>query len=102
MARSQLGGTSAGNGRRSMKETPVTYRKIDKVLRALGFSCRIVTEDPATRVYEHKETGAWIMLPQLPDDDAVLDYHLATVRKTVDGFGIADPKMFDSKLQKAG
>jgi hypothetical protein len=84
-----------------MKRTDVTYGRLDRVLRTLGFSCRVVTEEPETRVYEHKESGAWIMLPRLPEDELVLDYHLAGVRTTLDGFGIADPKVFDAKLQKA-
>lgn len=85
-----------------MKTTEVTYGRVDKVLRALGFSCRVATNGPPTRVYEHKETGAWIMLPRLPEEDAVLDYHLANVRSTLEGFGIADAKVFDAKLQRAG
>jgi hypothetical protein len=32
----------------------------------------------------------------------VLEHHLVTVRVTVDGFGIADAKVFDAQLQKAG
>ena len=85
-----------------MKRTDVTYGQLDKVLRGLGFSCGVATEEPPTRVYDHKESGAWIMLPLLPEDDLVLDYHLAGVRTTLDGFGIADPKVFDAQLQKAG
>jgi hypothetical protein len=84
-----------------MKRTDVTYGKLDRVLRGLGFSCRVVTDKPEARVYEHKESGAWIMLPRFPEDDLVLDYHLASARTTLDGFGIADPKVFDAKLQKA-
>jgi len=85
-----------------MKRTGVTYGQLDGVLRALSFSCRVVTKDAPTRVYEHKETGAWILLPLFLDDDEVLDYHLASVRTTLDGFGIADPTVFAAKLQKAG
>jgi hypothetical protein len=84
-----------------MKRTDVTYGQLDRVLRGLGFSCRVVTEEPPARVYEHPESGAWIMLPRFPEDDRVLDYHLASVRTTLDGFGVADPKVFDAKLQKA-
>ena len=84
-----------------MKRTDVTYGRLDKVLQALGFSCRVLKKEPPTRVYEHKESGAWIMLPLFPEDDLVLDYHLAGVRTTLDGFGIADPTVFDAKLQKA-
>lgn len=85
-----------------MKRTDVTYGQVDKVLRGLGFSCRVETREPATRVYEHKPSGAWIMLPQFPDDDLVLDYHLAGVQSTLEGFGIADRKLFDAKVHKAG
>jgi hypothetical protein len=85
-----------------MKKKHVTYGQVDKVLRALGFSCQVVTKEPATRVYEHQASGAWIMLPRLPEKDAVLDYHLASVRTTLDGFGIADSQVFDANLQKVG
>jgi hypothetical protein len=85
-----------------MKRTDVTYGKLDRVLRSLGFSCGLYTADPPpTRVYEHKETGAKIMLPPFPESDKVLEYHLVTVRVTLDNFGIADPTAFAAKLQKA-
>ena len=85
-----------------MKRTEFTYAQLDKVLRSLGFSCRLVKGDPPARVYEHKETGAYITMPPFPETDFVLDYHLVGARTTVDLFGIADPKVFDRKLQKAG
>jgi hypothetical protein len=85
-----------------MKRTEVTYGQLDKVLRSLGFSCRLVKKDPPTRVYEHKESGALLMMPPFPMTDFVVDYHLAGARATLDVFGIADPKVFDAKLQKAG
>jgi hypothetical protein len=85
-----------------MKRTDVTYGQLDKVLRSLGFACRLVTEDPPARVYEHRESGALITTPPFPMDDFVLDYHLVGARTTVNLFGIADPKVFDAKLQKAG
>jgi hypothetical protein len=85
-----------------MKRTDVTYGQIDNALRGLGFSCRIVSEEPATRIYEHQGSGAWITLPQFPEDDLAYDYHLAGVQTTLDGFGIADAKHFDATLHKAG
>jgi hypothetical protein len=85
-----------------MNQDMVSYGRLDKVLRGLGFSSRLVTEDPQTRLYEHKESGAWIMLPLLPEEETVLDYHLANVRTTLDGFGIANARTFKNKLQKAG
>ena len=85
-----------------MKRTDVTYGQLDKVLRSLGFSCRLVQEEPPARVYEHKETGAMIIMPPFPETDLVLDYHLIGARTTLDLFGVADPKVFDAKLQRAG
>jgi hypothetical protein len=85
-----------------MKRTDVTYGQLDKVLRSLGFSCRLLKGDPPARVYEHKESGAVVMIPPFPESDFVLDYHLVGARTTLDLFGIADPKVFDAKLQKAG
>jgi hypothetical protein len=85
-----------------MKRTDVTYGQLDKVLRSLGFSCRLLKEDPPARVYEHKESGAMIVMPPFPETDFVLDYHLVGARTTLDLFGIADPKIFDTPLQKAG
>jgi hypothetical protein len=85
-----------------MKRTDFTYGQLDKVLRSLGFSCRLLKEEPPARVYEHKESEALIVIPAFPETDFVLDAHLVGARTTVDLFGIADPKVFDSKLQKAG
>jgi hypothetical protein len=85
-----------------MKRSTVTYRQLDKVLRSLGFSCRLVTDEPPpTRVYEHPKTGALIMLPALADSERVFAYHLVAVRGELENFGIADPTTFDGKLQKA-
>jgi len=85
-----------------MKRTDVTYGQLNKVLRSLGFTCRVVELDGEARVYEDKESGALIILPPFPESDRVLEYHLIMVRTTLDGFGIADPKVFAAKLQKAG
>ena len=85
-----------------MKRTDVTYGRLDKVLRSLGLSCRLVTLDVPTRVYEHEQYGALLMLPPFPHKDRVLDYHLIGVRTLLDKYGIADPTTFAAELQKAG
>jgi hypothetical protein len=85
-----------------MNRTAVTYGQLDRALRSLGFTCRPAKEAPPGRVYEHGKSGAVIILPDFPDQDKVLEYHLITARTTLDGFGIADPHLFDAKLQKAG
>ena len=85
-----------------MKRTDVTYGQLDKVLRSLGFSCRLLKGDPPARRYEHKETGALISIPPFPEADFVLDYHLVAARTIADLFGIADPKTFDALFRKAG
>jgi hypothetical protein len=85
-----------------VKRTEVTYGQLDKVLRSLGFSCRLVKADPPARVYEHKESGAEVVIPPFPESDFVLDYHLVAARTIADLFGIADPKTFDALFRKAG
>lgn len=85
-----------------MKRTKVTYGKLDKVLRSLGFSCRLVNGKPPARHYEHKETGAFLSVPPFSDRERVFEHHLVTARVLVDEFGIADPRVFDARLQKAG
>lgn len=83
-----------------MKRTDVTYGQLDKVLRSLGFSCRLVEGDRPARRYEHKETGAYLSMPPYPETDFVLGYHLVGARGIVDLFGIAEPQDFDAKLRK--
>ena len=85
-----------------MKRTDVTYGQLDRALRSLGFASRLVEKEVVSRRYEHPETGAVILLPAFPDTDQVLEYHLVTVRVTLDSFGIADPTTFAARLQKAG
>ncbi len=85
-----------------MTTTEVTYGQLDRVLRSLGFSSRLVQGKPPARHYEHKETGAFITVPPFPESDRVLEHHLVTVRVTLDGFGIADPTAFAAQVQKAG
>lgn len=85
-----------------MKRADVTYGQLDKVLRSLGFSCGPAKHDPPGRVYEHKETGAFVMLPSFAERDRVFEYQLVTVRTELDNFGLADPSVFAAKLQKAG
>jgi hypothetical protein len=82
--------------------TEVTYGQLDKVLRSMGFSRRVFEGRGMAVEYKHKESGALITLPLNPDEDFVLDYHLAGVRTMLDGFGVADPSVFDAKLKKVG
>lgn len=85
-----------------MKRTDVTYGQLDKVLRSLGFSFRPAKHDPPGYVYEHKESGAVIMLPAFAESDTIFEYQLAAVRTELDNFGLVDPSVFAAKLQKAG
>ena len=85
-----------------MKRTEVGYGQLDKVLRSLGFSCRPTQQEQPGRIYEHKKTGAVVMLPDFPEGDCVFEHHLVTVRTELDHFGLAEPSVFAAKLQKAG
>ena len=77
----------------------VTYRALDQVLRSLGFTCRVLRQEPAARWYEHPETGAIVSLPLLPDDEEVFPNHLAAVRATLDIYRIAGPLDLAAQLQ---
>jgi predicted RNA binding protein YcfA (HicA-like mRNA interferase family) len=79
----------------------MTYAQMDKVLSALGFTVRVVTEKKKLRVYEHPATGARLALAFRPDDDAVLPHHLAAIQGTVKVYGIADSLDFAVQPQKA-
>jgi hypothetical protein len=85
-----------------MRRTDVSYGQLDRVLRGLGFTCRPGTSDPPGRVYEHKITGALIMLPAYSESDKIYEHHLAAARSELDHFSIADPTTFAAKLLKAG
>jgi hypothetical protein len=85
-----------------MATTKLTYGQLDKVLRSLGFSSRLVQGRPPARHYEHPKTGAFITIPPLPKGDPVREHHLVTVRVTLDGFGIADPTAFAAQIQQEG
>jgi hypothetical protein len=85
-----------------VKRTDVSYRQLDKVLRSLGFFYHPARQDPPGHVYEHKESGAIVMLPALGEEDKLFEYQLAAVRTELDNFGLADPSMFAAKLHKAG
>ena len=84
-----------------MKRAAVTYGQLDKVLCALGFTCRPSKNDPPGRLYKHP-TGSVVGLPAYPDSERVFEYHLITVPQELDHFGITDPPAFDAKLQKTG
>ncbi len=86
-----------------MKRSDFNYGQLDKALRSLGFSCRIVNDEPpSTRIYEHAKAGAMIMLPAFPDEDHVFEYHMVAVRTELENFGIADSSVFAARLKKAG
>ena len=85
-----------------MKRTNVTYGQLDRVLKSLGFSRRLLTKEPPAYRYVHKPSGALITVPPFPESDRVLDYHLVATRFILDNYGIADPTEFAAKLQRAG
>lgn len=85
-----------------MKPVEITYGQLDRVLKSLGFTCRLLTDEPPANYYEHKSSGAYLLVPPLPENDAVHERHLVAARLTLDNFGIADARVFATELQKAG
>jgi hypothetical protein len=81
-----------------VNRTDVTYGQLYEVLRSLGFSCRPTAHDPPGRIYEHKKTGAVVMLPDMPESDQVFEHHLVAARVELDHFGLADPSVFAAKV----
>jgi hypothetical protein len=80
----------------------VTYERLDKVLRARGFSVRLLKHhEPPARVYEHAATGALIPLPLFPDSDEVLPRHLDAVRVVLDNYGLANSADFTLEISKS-
>ena len=77
----------------------VTYGAVDKVLQSLGFTCRVLRQEPPARWYEHRETGAIVTLPMLPENHRMLPQDLAAVQGTLRVYGIADPLDFAAKLK---
>lgn len=70
----------------------MTYGKLDKMLRSLGFSVQML--NGKARGYMHQESGARISLPKLADSKVVLPYHLAAVHITLKSYGISEPESF--------
>ena len=77
----------------------VSYGRLEKTLRSLGFSLRGVEEKK--KVFIHAGTGALVVYPEFPLDEPVLPRHLLAVRSILQAYGIADPTDFATKLQKA-
>ncbi len=77
----------------------VTYGRLDRVLRSLGFAYHLAEDK--VRVYKNEETGALVALPPFPEDQEVFPHHLLAVRSILHAYGLADPTDFDKKLQKA-
>jgi len=79
----------------------LTYGRLDKMLRSLGFSCRTATLRTRALVYEHPQTGAMIILPEAPAGNRVLPHHVAAVQGTLKVHGIADPLDLTAEPQRA-
>ena len=87
---------------RMIQRSNITYGQLDKVLRSFGFSRRVFESHGKGIRYEHKESGALITLPLFPEEDHVLQHHMIVVRGTLDNFGLAEPSVFEAKVQRAG
>lgn len=85
-----------------MTHTAITYGQLDRALRSLGFTRRLVAKDPPAVRYEHSASGALISVPPFADDETAMEHHLVAARTALDLFGIADPFAFATELQKAG
>jgi hypothetical protein len=76
-----------------------TYGQLEEVLLALGFTPG--AEVDKNKVFLHEPTGALIVYPAFPRDDAILPRHRLMVRSILEAYGIADPTDFEGQVQKA-
>ena len=79
----------------------VTYGKLDRVLRSLGFSCRTPDLQTAAVVYEQQQTGAVIILAAAAERKKALPQHIAAVQATLAEYEIADPLALAGELLQA-
>jgi hypothetical protein len=84
-----------------VKKSDITYGQLDKVLRSFGFARRPAKQAPPGHVYEHKETGAMVLLPAFAEDDRVYEHHLVAARTELANFGLADTSLFSARLRRA-
>jgi hypothetical protein len=70
----------------------VTYGKLSKFLKSLGFS--MYEPEPGTRVYKHEASGALVIMPIRKDRENVAIHHLVGTRMILDAFGIMKPPEF--------
>ena len=79
--------------------TEVTYARLEEALLSLGFSPCGVHEK--NKIFRHGETGALVIYPEFPYENAVLPRHLLAVKSILHAYGISDPDVFTLELQKA-
>ncbi len=77
----------------------ITYGRLEEVLCSLGFTVRVVKD--RARIYEHKPTGASIILPDMPPGATVQPRHQTEVEGTLKDFEIAEPLDLAMKLSQA-
>jgi hypothetical protein len=69
-----------------MPDTTLTYGRLDRALRSLGFAARTV--EGKARIYKHELTGATVILPDSPFEEPVIPHHLVVVDHVLDNFGL--------------
>ena len=67
-----------------MPKTTFTYGLLDEGLRPLGFTAR--TQKGKARIYRHVQTGASVILPDVPFEEEVLPHHLAVARHVLEEY----------------
>lgn len=71
-----------------MPKIAFTYGLLDERLRALGFTAH--TQKGKARIYKHEQTGARIILPDVPFNEDVLPHHLAVTRHVLKEHNLGD------------
>ena len=77
----------------------ITFKRLEKILKELGFRKKIVPDSCVT--YSHPPTKALLIVRLHKPDDLVPGYVIIAARLELEWKGILEPKSFEAMLQSA-
>lgn len=83
-----------------VQDKPMTYATLERTLKPLGFTKRVVDREKAI-VFDHNTTDASVILPLRDATAPVSPLDLLTVRKTVVEKGVATAARYQALARRA-
>jgi hypothetical protein len=77
-----------------MAKTTLTYGRLDRRLRSLGFTA--LTQEGRARINRHERTGASGILPDAPFPDEVLPYQVMVARHVLREYDLGNLDLEES------